>query len=251
MDDERYSDEEAHEILRRAIERQHTQGDGLGHADIVAAAGEIGIPALAVNTAAQELSFDREVSQRIDTRKHARTRRFYRSLANFAVGAGFLAAIDWITSGGTWFYWPVLGWGFWVSLRGLRVVLPNHAREERLARQYVARERKKRQAAARRREASRRREHAAVGFERAVEEGVTKLLQTATRHVNEWHDALTGPPRGDSHIGNNSPRASEAPEVRSTAPDRSSVPQARVEPTPGDRPTENDENTRKTRHRVI
>jgi len=39
-----YTREEMDEILKRAIERQQAKSEEIGHEDLVAAAGEVGIP---------------------------------------------------------------------------------------------------------------------------------------------------------------------------------------------------------------
>jgi hypothetical protein len=50
-----YTREEMDAILKRAIERQQAKAEEIGHEDLVAAAGEVGIPREEVEAAARDL----------------------------------------------------------------------------------------------------------------------------------------------------------------------------------------------------
>jgi len=58
MTEHRYTRDEIDSILGRAIEREHGSGD-LSHADLVAAAREVGISADALESAATEVLAER------------------------------------------------------------------------------------------------------------------------------------------------------------------------------------------------
>jgi hypothetical protein len=182
----RYSDEEMKEILRRALESD-ASSDGIEHEDLVAAAAEVGIDRELVERAAIEMRDEQEALENVKQRQRKRRRGFWKSLGTFAVVNAFLFAIDFVTPGGPWFYWPLLGWGLFMALHGLRVLPPMSADTER---ELVERE-KRRIARQRAKEARRlakeaerraRRERkgdlssAESAFEAAVEEGVTALL---------------------------------------------------------------------------
>ncbi len=182
----RYSDDEMKEILRRALEGD-ASGDGVEHEDLVAAAAEVGIGRELVERAAIEMRDEREALARVQQKQRKRRRRFWRSLGTFAVVNAFLFAIDYLTPGGPWFYWPLLGWGLMVALHGLRVLPPMsedmqrelvEEEKRRIARQRQREARRLAKEAERRARRERRGDRSAAesAFETAVEEGVTALL---------------------------------------------------------------------------
>jgi hypothetical protein len=189
-----YSDEEVREILRRAVDRDVKDVDALTHEELVDAAREIGIPAETVERAAAEIDEVRELRHEIELRRARRKRRFLRHTATWAVVNAFLFLIDFVAPGGWWFYWPLIGWGLFLALHMLRVVLPNHEGDERAARKVVERRRKRREkelAAQRRRE----RRRPGDAFEAAVEEGVALLLAAAARHMADARGRMEERPR--------------------------------------------------------
>lgn len=183
----RYTDDEAREILRRALEQDSSNAGRLHHEDLVEAAREVGIPPELVEAAAVEWSEDKEALDIVERRRRKKKSRYYRGLGVFAIVNAFLFALDTLTPGGPWFYFPLLAWGLFVVLRGYFVLLPPS--KERLA-EDVGREKQKlrriraREAARRRKEAEReRRRNATSDFERAVEGGVHALLGAIARQL--------------------------------------------------------------------
>src|SRR6202167_3682960 len=57
-----YTREEMDAILKRAIERQQAKSEEIGHEDLVAAAGEVGIPREEVEAAARDLEREKAKS---------------------------------------------------------------------------------------------------------------------------------------------------------------------------------------------
>ncbi len=57
-------------------------------------------------------------------------RRFYKHLRTYVGVIGFLLIIDLLTGGGLWFYWPALGWGFFLFLHWRRGFTPPSKRME-------------------------------------------------------------------------------------------------------------------------
>lgn len=53
-------------------------------------------------------------------------RGFYIHLAIYAAVSGMLFLFDWLTPGGPWFYWPVLGWGVAVGINAVAVFISGH-----------------------------------------------------------------------------------------------------------------------------
>jgi len=181
-----YTDEEAREILERAIERGRTDDTAFSHADLVEAAREVGIDPALVDEAAAGLHVELQRKQLLAQIRAHRREKFGRSLATYVIVNAFLVAIDLATGGGLWFYWPLLVWGLFIALTAVRTYLPTRAQEERqLAREErrLHKRRRRQEAAARARERAAARRSAEREFDQAVEQGVTLLLAAAARHL--------------------------------------------------------------------
>jgi hypothetical protein len=187
----RYTDDEAKEILRRALEHDSANAGRLHHEDLVEAAREVGIPPELVEAAALDLTEEQEALRVLEKQRRKRKRRYWRGLGVFAIVGAFLYALDALTPGGPWFYFPLLAWGLFVVLRGYFVLLPPS--KEKLAedvgreRQRLRRIRAKEEARRRKQEERERRKNAPLEFERAVQGGVNALLDAIARQ-------LEGPP---------------------------------------------------------
>ena len=120
----RYSDEEAQEILRRALERASDSDLGHRHEVLQEAAAEVGIAPATFERVAAEYREERLVTANLEAKRRGRIQAYWRSLGTFGLVNLFLFSLDMLTSGGTWFYYPLLGWGLFVALRGYRVLLP-------------------------------------------------------------------------------------------------------------------------------
>jgi len=195
----RYSDEEAREILERAMDSDQAMESGLTQQDLVEAAAEVGISSESMARAAEELRVEGLAKERLEERKLGRRRRWWGSLATFAAVNSFLFVLDAMTAGGPWWQWPVIGWGFFVMLGGLRAYLPKGEDHQRRAvnkevdrvRQAEAREAKRRAKAARRRE----RKGLGAELEGAIDDGVSAVLAAAVRGVTAATEALVGEAR--------------------------------------------------------
>jgi hypothetical protein len=193
----RYSREEVDEILRRAAERTHEAGDELEHEDLVAAAREAGIAVGALEHAATELATRREEKKWVDAWDARRKRRFSSHLVTWAVVNLGLFLLDIAGGPGFWFVWPLISWGIFVALHGVRALpAPTPEQVEKVARKERRRleSERKREERRRARESLRQKIRSASGgrgasdFERAVEAGVSALLEVAARRI----DAATG-----------------------------------------------------------
>jgi len=202
MAEPRYTDEEAREILRRALASDQAAQEGLHHQDLIDAAAEVGISPEAMTRAADELRMEQAALTVLDERTRGRRSRWWSSLLTFATVNGFLFALDTLTPGGPWYYWPLLIWGFFVALGGLRAYLPKGEDERRrLLQKEIGRIRAHEAREARRR-AKQARRHGRKGVEReietAIEEGVAALLAAAARGLSAATTVLDGPPIGGS-----------------------------------------------------
>jgi hypothetical protein len=171
-----YSQDEVDAILERAIEQQRAESVGLSHEDLVSAAGEVGISKAAIDAAAREVASGAPATpsnaQIVRTWKKRAWRGFIRHFTTFVLVNALLAFVNIATSTAfLWFPIVILGWGIGVTMQLLGIVL---ADEERI----VERERRKAERKARRE----RWKAKGADFERAVNEGVRVLLETATEH---------------------------------------------------------------------
>jgi hypothetical protein len=195
-----YSQEEVTEILKRALKQQSQRGNQLSHDELVEMADEVGIDrgsleaatADLVQTRAQELAHQDDARE-ITAERSRRIGRFVSSLFTYLIVGTFLFLIDIRTSGGTWFYWPLLGFGIALAFQ-LRGIFFAHEGLERRRRQEQKLARRMERKAAR--EAWRQRMHATLGaspaeavnngakeFEAAVQAGVAALLTVAARKI--------------------------------------------------------------------
>jgi len=182
----RYTDEQAKEILRRAIERDAALQDGLSEGELIEAARELGIDPEHVERAAVEVREQTAVEARRRERRRRERQRFAGSLATYAVVNAFLALLDFMTGPGWWVQWPLLVWGLFLALNALKVfsAKEQEKRDDRAERKYKKQMEKERQRRARL-EARRARSHAESEFEQAVERGVAALLGTLAQSLDE------------------------------------------------------------------
>lgn len=180
-----YTDEEAKEILRRAIERHEAERDGFARDDLVEAARELGIPPELVERAEIEVRAHAGLEGRKKERRRRERQRFGGKLATYAVVNAFLAILDYMTGGGWWVQWPLLIWGFLLVLQLVSLVHPASVekrdnRAERRYQQKLARDARRRAKA----DAKRHRRSAEAEFEAAVERGVAALLSVAAKSLD-------------------------------------------------------------------
>lgn len=191
-----YSDVEVREILRRALERGAEDDGQLSHAELAAAAAEVGVAPERFEAAAAEVRAVREDTKLLEegraialTKRKRRVRDFWQHFGTYAVVNAFLFGVDMLSGGGTWWYWPAMGWGLAVSLQALGLLGSGEPDEVELRR--LAQKRRKRLAKKNRSQgeklARKRRKDRVAGaeqrFEAAVEKGVAALLDVAARGI--------------------------------------------------------------------
>lgn len=191
---DRYSDREVEEILRRALQ----SNEGLDHEVLREAAAEVGIESSRIDRAAEAVLRDRAVQEKLELNKRRRRRGLMRHATVWAVIVAFLAALDFLTPGGPWWYFPALGWFLGLAMHAVSLAFHDEERErERLMRREQrlrARALKKEARRARfeaRRLSHRRKGHGAepsdaeLAFEEAVERGLAALLSGAARTIDK------------------------------------------------------------------
>lgn len=257
----RYSDDEAKEILKRALEGDVLDTGGFDHEDLVAAAREVGIDPAAVERAASELKIDREAESIVATKRRKRRRRWLNGFVTFAIVNTFLFGIDYVTPGGPWFYWPLLGWGLFVALSGARAFLPKgaEATREEIAheRARLLRARAKEAERRRREEARAARRSSGSAFEETIERGVAAFVEAIATQIEragqEVEDEIrgAGPTGFDHYVRDKRGRARSSPTPRGsgTTQSRSKGPRARVEVDPDPTDEEEEHASRRGRRR--
>ena len=241
--DRSYTDDEVEAIFRRAIERQQSQADGLGHEELIAAAREMGLDDTAIDRAVREVEHDRvaiEVEREVRQRKR---RGWVRHLMSYLVIVGSMVGLHFLGVAGPWVWWVVFGWGAGLLLSTPGAFrAPNERELERAHAKRNRRERRKAEAEARRRRDEMRRmaqiererarlEAAKQGrspveseIEHVIEEGVSLLLRLAATKIREA--AEPQPPKGDfgRYVAKKKGQQPAPPRVETAAP------RTRVEP---------------------
>lgn len=217
-----YTREEMEEILRRAAERTHAQEDEVRHDDLVAAAREVGIDETAIDRVVEELGGEQETSAIVARHVESRRARFWQRGSTLAIVTAFALAIDYLTPGGPWAQWVALGAAFVTALTARGAFLaPSSDQVNRLVRsERKKREREAKRAARRKateawtrrwrelgeesaRAASERQlappaggrlRSAETKIDRAIEEGVTQLVEALARRALSAAERLTAPP---------------------------------------------------------
>ncbi|WP_437818609.1 2TM domain-containing protein [Sorangium sp. So ce1078] len=207
----RYTEAEVRAILERAL--RDTAGRDVGHDELVAAAEEIGISRDAIEVASRDIE---HVRGEEDARAAilARRRRGFRShLFSFLLVNAFLFAVNALTPGPWWFFWPLLAWGLGLAFHA-RAALSSDVSPRRLRREIersAARARReqhlrlKEQRRAERLERKQRLEQSAEELGHAVEEGVATVLSRIAQEIRG-----SAPPAP--------PPAEDAPRGRRIAP---------------------------------
>ncbi|WP_437734535.1 2TM domain-containing protein [Sorangium sp. So ce1335] len=192
-----YTEAEVRAILERALRDAQTRE--VGHDELVAAAEEIGISRAAIEAASRDIELVRgEEAARAAI--VARRRNGFRShLFSFVVVNAFLFAINALTPGPWWFFWPLLGWGLSLAFHARAAlssdVSPQEVRKEveRSAEQARREElrRLEEQRRVERLERKQRLERSAEELGHAVEEGVATVL---SRIAQEIRGSVPPPP---------------------------------------------------------
>jgi hypothetical protein len=216
-----YTQEEVTEILKRALKQQSLNNQALTHDDLVEMAREVGIDRQALESATADLAQSRAVEMTRDAQASElaaeRSRllnRFVASLLTYVVVNAMLYFIDMRFSGGTWYFWVLMGWGLGLLLELRRVFMAPDILARRKARELRLAEKEQRRAL---RAASRGRfslptnvqaasDAAAAGareFETAVQAGVAALLTVAARKIQAHAERTTaaGGQAGRPHGG--------------------------------------------------
>ena len=173
-----YTREEMDAILKRAIERQQAKSEGIGHEELVEAAGEVGIPREEVEAAARELEAQKENRGEVrpagggscvpdrGVSEGARSVGSSGGPASFGVLTAFFFFLSGMQLNG-WWIWPAMGFGISLAMTAIKLVFGDERDEgERSDRRQTRRERRRL-----------RREENVAEFERKVAIGADALVR--------------------------------------------------------------------------
>lgn len=124
-----YSTDEVGAIVRIALERQGTEGR-ISHDELLETAREIGVSAEDIEEAVLEEARIREAKAEAEARKQQGKRLFIANLVAFVVVNAALFVVDKMITGGTWFYWPIIGWGVLVGIHAVLLIFAKEPPED-------------------------------------------------------------------------------------------------------------------------
>jgi hypothetical protein len=121
MEQERYSEEAAREILKRAVELQGRETD-FSREQLISMADELGIPRDSLVAAEQKWLREHEEDAELQAFEAHRRQAFRSHLAIYTLVNSFLFILNLITSPGQfWFIFPLLGWGLGLAIHAWAV----------------------------------------------------------------------------------------------------------------------------------
>jgi hypothetical protein len=247
VDKRTYSSDDVQAILGRALERQRVGGEGgLSHDELLAIGRDVGLSAEAIEAAAGEHEREGAVDAEVERRLRKKRRGFYGHAATFVLVNAFLFALNAVTGGGFWAFWPLFGWGFGLAMHLLSAALPNRERARERAR--AALERRRRDDERRREKTARRDQKERERAERearrqALEQNAQRIKRAVEERLSEAVADLA-----DRLEGAEPPRSAGRARVASDEPGRARVAsdepgRARVAPAarrPADRDADED-----------
>ncbi len=203
MTERSYSRDEVDAILGRAIEREHKRGE-LTHADLVAAAREVGIPSEAIESAASEVFEERQARAELATLRQQQWRGFFHHLVPYLMVNGMLVTLNFLTTHFPWALFPLLGWGVGLVSHFMAVVAPNPQRLNRRLERQRDRERR-RLARDQFRFGAKRLERdfgqgLASRIERDVGQGISAVLEAAAQRIAGGPPGATRDGRGPTRV---------------------------------------------------
>lgn len=133
---EMYTVEEVESILRRALRRKRDSGE-ITYDELVETARELGIAPGELERAILEQRTVGEFEAACDEWKLRRKRKFYDHLRAYLIVNGFLFLLDIIVSGGSWFYFCLLGWGIGLAFDAANAFNPDRKEIERGAKKLM------------------------------------------------------------------------------------------------------------------
>ncbi|MFO0607667.1 MAG: 2TM domain-containing protein [Polyangiales bacterium] len=139
-----YSRDEVKEILGRALEKQHAQGDAITHDELAAVARDMGVAPEALAQAAAAVREERELQSAVSAAIARRRRGFSAHLMAFVMVNALLTVGNLMTGGPLWFVLVALAWGIGLAFHARAAFAPTASAAARARRRIRARPRTRR-----------------------------------------------------------------------------------------------------------
>jgi hypothetical protein len=139
MSDEtrRYTTDEVSAIVKRALNGRGA-ADTVSHTDLLETARDLGIDPGRLQSAIKEQDELGDIEEARDQWRRRRKSQFVHGhLRAYLIVNAFLMALDLIVSGGSWFYFPMLGWGIGLAFDAAESFFPSEQQVERGARKIL------------------------------------------------------------------------------------------------------------------
>lgn len=133
---ERFTSDEVEAILRRALTRRRDHGD-ISRSELVETARELGIAADEIERAIDEHRRFGALEEAREQYKARKRSGFYHHLRSYLIVNAALMALDLLVSGGTWFYFPLIGWGIGLAFHASNAFNPGRKEIDRGARRIL------------------------------------------------------------------------------------------------------------------
>lgn len=103
----RYTDADVNRIIKRALKLENTES--ISHAELLETAKELGIDSEKIEQAIAQESAAMEREERRQAYLKRKRSNFKAGLGGYLILNTFLFILDFLTPGGWWFQWPLLG----------------------------------------------------------------------------------------------------------------------------------------------
>jgi hypothetical protein len=131
-----FTQEEVNAILRRALDRQGG-GSAITQDELFETARELGIDAAALQAAIDEQTTVAEYEEARQQYIIHRKQKFFEHLRSYLIINAILMTVDLLLTDGTWFYWPLFGWGIGVAFDAADTFWPKEKDIDRGARRII------------------------------------------------------------------------------------------------------------------
>jgi hypothetical protein len=133
----RFTTDEVSAIVRRALNGRDA-AETVSHEELLETARELGIDPHRLEEAIEEQDALGEIEEAREAWRRRRKQHFVHGhLRSYLIVNGFLMVLDLLTSGGEWFYYPMLGWGIGLAFDAASAFFPSEQSVERGARKIL------------------------------------------------------------------------------------------------------------------
>jgi len=131
-----YTQDEVTAIVASALRRQRSR-DRVSLEDLVDIAAELGVSRGAVEEAAKHLATERDMEYAREQWLARQRREFRDHAVAYVIVNAFLIVVDLLVSGGSWWYWALIGWGVGLAFHAYSTFFPNPEEVDKGARALI------------------------------------------------------------------------------------------------------------------